>query len=58
MLNNNGQETRESGKMLAFTLALTNFLLLAVIVGVFWLAQTILSEGNQLNQLARGFNLM
>ena len=58
MLNNNEQETRESGKMLAFTLALTNFLLLAVVVGIFWFAQAILSEGNQLNLFARGFNLM
>jgi hypothetical protein len=58
MLNNNGQETSDSGKMLAFTLALTNFLLLAVVLGVFWLAQAILSEVNQLNQFARGFNLM
>ena len=58
MLNNNGQEPNESGKMMALTLALTNFLLLAVVIGVFWLAQTILSEGNQLNQFARGFNLM
>ena len=58
MLNNNGQETKESGKMLAFTLALTNFLLIAVVVGVFWFAQAILGDGNQLNQLAREFNLM
>mgnify|MGYP000507025688 CR=1 FL=1 len=54
----NGQETNESGKMLALTLALTNFLLLAVVVGVFWLVETIISEGDKLNQLAQGFRML
>lgn len=58
MLKNNGQETKESGAMLALTIVLTNFLLLTVIGGVFWLAKFMLTESNQLNQITRGFNLL
>lgn len=54
----NKQETNESGKMMALTLALTNFLLLAVVIGIFWLAQFIISEGDKLSQLARGFRML
>lgn len=54
----NKQETNESGKMLALTLALTNFLLLAVVIGVFWLVQFIISEGNKLNQISQGFRML
>jgi hypothetical protein len=53
MLKNNEKETKESGKMTALTLALTKFLLLAVIVAAFWLAQMILNENNQLNEITR-----
>ena len=58
MLKNKRNETNESGKMLALTLVLTNFLLLAVVAGVFRLAQIILTENHQLHILTRGFNLL
>jgi len=57
MLKNNGQEIKESGKMFALTMVLTNFLLLAVTVGIFWLVQTILTENTRLTEITRGFNL-
>ena len=58
MLKNNRNETNESGKMMALALVLTNILLLAVAGGVFWLAQTLLTESRQLHILTRGFNLL
>ncbi|MBS1794636.1 MAG: hypothetical protein JSS81_12320 [Acidobacteria bacterium] len=57
MLDNNRNETNESGKMLALTLVLTNFLLLAIVGGVFWLVQLLLSQTGQLNFLTRGFGI-
>jgi hypothetical protein len=57
MLKNNGQENIESGKMLALTMVLTNFLLLLVAGAVFWLVQTVLSENNRLSEVTRGFIL-
>ena len=51
MLENNRDEIKESGKMFALTMVLTNFLLLAVTIGIFWLVQAILTENT------RGFNL-
>lgn len=58
MLKNKRNETNESGKMMALTLALTNLLLLAVVIGVFWLAQVVLTESRQFHFLTRGFNLL
>ena len=58
MRENNREETEESGKILALTLALMNILILTVVIGMFWLVQIIISQINQLNDLARGFNLM
>jgi hypothetical protein len=57
MLKNNRDEIKESGKMFALTMVLTNFLLLAVTVGIFWLVQAILTENSRLTEIARGFNL-
>jgi len=51
-------EQKESAKMFALTMILTKILLLAVAVAAFWLAQTILVEGNKLNKIAGGFNLL
>jgi len=48
-------EIKESGKMLALTIALTNFLLLVVVAGAIWLGQLILAENNRLAELSRGF---
>ena len=53
MLKNNGQETYESGKMMALTLTLTNFLLLAIVGLVFWLAQMILTENSRIDEITR-----
>jgi len=53
MLKNNGKETNESGKMMALTLALTNFLLLAVVVAAFWLVLTVLNENSRLSEITR-----
>ncbi len=58
MLKNKRNETNESGKMMALTLALTNFLLLAVAIGAFRFVHTILNENHQLQILTRGFNLL
>lgn len=58
MLKNKRNETTESGKIMALTLVLTNFLLLAVVAGVFRLAHLILTENHQLHILTRGFNLL
>jgi hypothetical protein len=57
MLKNNQIEIKESGKMLALTMALTNFLLLAVVGGISWLVQLIFTENNHLTEIARGFIL-
>jgi hypothetical protein len=57
MLNNNGQDNQESGKMFALTIVLTNFLILLVAGGLFRLAQVILTENNRLAEITRGFNL-
>jgi hypothetical protein len=56
MLENNGREATESRKMMALTLALTNFLLLTVGGGAFWLAQMILNGNDRFGELTRGFN--
>jgi hypothetical protein len=57
MIKNNRDEIKESGKMFALTMVLTNFLLLAVTVGIFWLVQTILTENARLTEITRGFIL-
>jgi hypothetical protein len=57
MLKNNRDEISESGKMLALTMVLTNFLLLAVSGGVFWLVRLVLSENHRLAEITRGFTL-
>ena len=54
----NEKEMAESGVVLALTIVLMNVLILSVLVGMFWLAQIIISQSNQLNDLVRGFNLM
>ena len=59
MRKETGEEPRESTKMFALTMILMKFLLLAIAVGVLWLAQMILMpEGSQLNLITRGFNLL
>jgi hypothetical protein len=57
MLKNNGQEIKESGKMLALTMVLTNFLLLLVAGGLVWLVQAVLTRNSGLSEITRGFNL-
>jgi hypothetical protein len=57
MLKNDGQKIKESGKMMALTLVLTNFLLLAVGGAAFRLGQMILAENNRLDELTRGIIL-
>jgi hypothetical protein len=57
MLKNNRDEIKESGKMFALTMLLTNLLLLLVAGGVFRLVQIILAENIRLTEIARGFNL-
>ena len=57
MLKNNAQEIKESGKIFALTMVLTNFLLLAVTAGIFWLVQLILNENGRLTEITRGFNI-
>lgn len=58
MRENNREEPQESGKLFALTIVLMNILILTVVVGMFWLVQIIISQGNQFNDLAHGFNLM
>ena len=58
MRKNNREETQESGKVLALTVVLMNILILTVVVGMFWLMQIVISQSDQFNDLARGFNLM
>lgn len=58
MRKGTGEEPRESTKMFALTMILMKFLLLAIAVGIFWLAQIILMQGSQLNHLTHGFNLL
>ena len=58
MLENNGQEIKESGKMMAVTMVLTNFLLLVVTGGIFWLVQLIISDNGRLNAITREFILL
>ena len=57
MIKNNRDETCETGKMLALTMVLTNFLLLAVAGSVFWLVQEVLTENIRLTEITRGFIL-
>ena len=57
MIENNGQETKESGKMLALTIILTKFLLLAVASGAFWLTQMLLNPHNRFIEITRELNL-
>ena len=57
MLKNNRDEIKESGKMFALTMLLTNLLLLLVAGGVFRLVQIILAENIRLTEITRGFNL-
>lgn len=42
-------ETQETGAILALTTALMNILILVVIGGMFWLAQTVFVQFNQFN---------
>lgn len=56
MLKNEYCETKESGRMFALTIVLTNLLIAAVVGITFWLGQSILTETIRLNDLARGFN--
>ena len=42
-------ETQETEAMLALTTALMNLLILVVIGGMFWLAQTVFAQFNQFN---------
>jgi len=58
MLENNGQEIKESGKMMAVTMILTNFLLLVVTGGIFWLVQLIISDNGRLTAITREFILL
>ena len=57
MLKHNRIEIKESGKMLALTMALTNLLLLAVGGGIFRLVQLVIAGNNHLTEIARGFIL-
>ena len=50
----NNTETSETGSMLALTIILTNFLLLVIAAGVFWIAQFILNPNNGLIEITRG----
>jgi len=56
MLKNNRNEQEESGKSFVVTIALTNFLLLSIVAGIFWLVQIILTDSIRLNEITRGFN--
>lgn len=56
MLKNGRNEQEESGKSFALTIALTKFLLLAIIAGIFWLVQIILTDSVRLTEITRGFN--
>ena len=56
MLKNNRNEREESGKIFALTIGLTNFLLLMIVGGVFWLVQIILTQHNRLNEITGRFN--
>jgi hypothetical protein len=58
MNKDNQSERKESTGMFALTVALTKVLLFAVIGGALWLVNTILSGGEWLSELTRGFNLM
>lgn len=51
---NNEKEIVESGKVLALTMALMNILIFSVVLGMFWFAQFLLTQQNQLLDVLRG----
>ena len=55
MLKNNGREIKESGRMLALTMILTNLLLLAVAGAVVWFVQIVMTGNDRLHPITRGF---
>lgn len=50
---NNEKEIAESGKVLALTMALMNILIFSVVLGMFWFAQFLLNQQNQLLSMFR-----
>ena len=57
MRENNNKEPQESRKVFALTIVLMKILILTIVFGMFWLVQIIISQGNQFNDMVRGFNL-
>jgi hypothetical protein len=58
MRNKNRKDAKESGKMLALTALSMNLLLLAIILTAIWGVHLLLSDMNQINNLAGGFRLV
>lgn len=57
MLKNERNEIKESGKIFALTIVLTNFLLLAIAGTLVWIVQMVLTENIRLHELTRGLTL-
>lgn len=51
MFDSNEEQLRESDLAFAFSIFMLNTLILAIVVGGFWLARILISNANQLNDL-------
>jgi len=58
MYKNNKKGGKESGKMMALTVASMNLLIITVLVTSIWFVYSLLEKADRLNDFTRGFQLM
>lgn len=58
MYKNSKNGGKESGKMMALTVASMNLLIMTVLITSIWFIYSLLDKADRLNDLTRGFQLM